>query len=178
MRTADVCLRKGFHERLSLAFQLKRDRPVCVQGLTIGPMSSISPAMYGNRTISTLLKALWCFAFALMLVMSPLTASHAASGMHGDHHTLAAQTDHQEDKNAHGSMLPTSPQDVSGSEVLSADQDATSENCCNGICISVVLDEAADVFVVRTKSGRYLTLHAQTTSIEPSGFLRPPQFLI
>jgi hypothetical protein len=56
--------------------------------------------------------------------------------------------------------------------------DEASGQCCSGICLSVVLAETGIVHVDQIASDLYQTLHEQTKSVEPSGFLRPPQYLI
>jgi len=53
-----------------------------------------------------------------------------------------------------------------------------SGQCCSGICISVFLEESGPVFADQITVNKYLTLHEQTSSLEVTGFLRPPQHLI
>ncbi len=134
--------------------------------------------MYANWTISAFLNALACLALALALVMSPPSASHAGSGMHSDHHASGCQNDHKNGGHEHGSMSSVAAHDGCGSISKAENGDDSSGQCCSGICLSVVLDNTVGIFVEQATSGKYLTLHAQTNSIEPSGFLRPPQLLI
>lgn len=131
-----------------------------------------------KNTISTWLKTLACLAFAFALVLSPPSASHAASGMHGDHHAVPVSADHSDANHVHDadSSISEHEQHASGSDMDADDQ--ASGQCCSSICLSAVLDENGHDFEVQVTSGKYLTLHAQTASVEPSGFLRPPQFLI
>lgn len=131
-----------------------------------------------KNTISTSLKTLACLAFVFALVLSPPSASHAASGMHGDHHAAPASSDYGDTIHARDadSSIAEHEQHASGSD-MDADDKASSQ-CCSGICLSAVLDESGHDIEVQFTSGKYLTLHAQTASVEPSDFLRPPQFLI
>jgi hypothetical protein len=122
-----------------------------------------------KNTISIWLKTLACLAFVCAVVLSPQSSSHANSGMHGDHHSASVSAEYGDDshvQDAHSSISD-----------LSAD-DQTSGQCCSDICLSAVLSECEHNFVVQSAGGGYVRLHAQAASLEPSGFLRPPQFLI
>lgn len=134
--------------------------------------------MKSKNTISTWLKVLACLAFAFALVLSPPSASHAASGMHGDHHAAPVSADHSDKDHVHvaDSSISEHEHHASGSDMDADDQ--ASGQCCSGICLSAVLDENGHDFEVQVTNGKYLTLHAQAASVEPSGFLRPPQTLI
>jgi hypothetical protein len=137
--------------------------------------------MYEMKTINTtpaFLKVLSCLAFALALVFSPPSASHAASGLHDDHQMASVILDHVNNSHSHDAMSSTSFNNESNSTSKSGDDEQSSTQCCSGICLSVVLIETGIVFGDEATSSVDLTLHAQTASIEPSGFLRPPQFLI
>jgi hypothetical protein len=137
-----------------------------------------TPHMYMNRSISALLQALACFVFALALVFSPPSASHAASSMPGENFSLDSQTDSQEDATAYGAISFALTHAECGSVSKSADGDDAAGQCCSGTCFSVMLDNTVGIFVEQMTSDKYLVLYAQTNSIEQSGFLRPPQFLI
>ena len=137
--------------------------------------------MYEMKTKNTtpaFLKMLACLAFALALVFSPPSASHAASGLHDDHQMASVILDHVDNSHSHDAMSSTSLHNESNSTSKSVDDEQSSTQCCSGICLSVALTETGIAFGDQTTRGVYLTLHAQTASIEPSGFLRPPQFLI
>jgi|TARA_B110000908_G_scaffold85612_1_gene102279 hypothetical protein len=134
--------------------------------------------MKTKNTTTALLKALACLAFAFALVFSPPSASHAASGLHDDHQMDSVILDHVDNSHSHEAMSSTSLHNESNSTSKSVDDEQSSTQCCSGICLSVALTETDIVFGDQTASGVHLTLHAQTASIEPSGFLRPPQFLI
>ena len=134
--------------------------------------------MKSKATIPAFLKALACLAFAFVLVFSPPSASHAASGLHDDHQMASVILDHVDNSHSHNAMSSTPLHNEFSSTTQSVDDEQSSAQCCSGICLSVALNETGIVFVDQTTSGVYLTLHAQTASIEPSGFLRPPQFLI
>ena len=134
--------------------------------------------MKKENTTTALLKVIACFAFAFTLVFSPPSASHAASGLHDDHQMASVILDHVDNSHSHDAMSSTSLHNESNSTSKSVDDEKSSTQCCSGICLSVALTETGIVFGDQTTSNVYLTLHAQTASIEPSGFLRPPQFLI
>ena len=128
-----------------------------------------------KNTISAWIKALTCLSFAIALVFSAPSASHAASGMHGGQHAATVSSDHKVDSQAHGAMTL---HDMRVAATETADETQASSECCNGICISVAITDT-DVFSVdQATNEEYLMLHAQTNSIDASGFLRPPQFLI
>lgn len=124
------------------------------------------------------LKMTACFAFAFALVFFPPSASHAASGMHGDQHAVSANEVHETPEHKHGEQSSTVEYAKCGSVSNSPDEDHAAGKCCSGICLSVVLSENAVALVERPTAGRYLMLDAQTRSVVASGFLRPPQFLI
>jgi hypothetical protein len=125
--------------------------------------------MTSKNTFSVVLRAIACIAFAMALVLFPPSASHAASGLHDDHHAVSAHSDDPHSSHMHEQSGPVSN---------TADNDQTSGQCCSSVCLSVDLVGYGPVFVDQATSDKYLTLHAQTRSIEPSGFLRPPQHLI
>lgn len=53
-----------------------------------------------------------------------------------------------------------------------------SNQCCNGICISVVIPGEDLVFPEQIASKEYTFLDAQTHSVDALGLLRPPRLLI
>jgi hypothetical protein len=130
------------------------------------------------NTFSAYLKAVSYLVIVCALLFLPTSATHAASGMHGDHHVASVSSDQVDMGHAHGADSSGSMHGKSSSASKDGEQDRASGQCCNGICVSVVLEEVDGVFVERTASRRYLVLHMQTASLEESGFLRPPQFLI
>jgi hypothetical protein len=137
--------------------------------------------MFGMKlknTISTWLNVFACVAFAFALVIFPASAAHAASGMHRDHHVVSSSAEH--DMMGHEVVeivtVPTSGQCSTVSTTW--DKEASSTQCCSGICLSVVLTEDVTFFVEQALSGKYLTRNAQTSSTDPSSFLRPPRYLI
>lgn len=137
--------------------------------------------MYEMKTkniTTALLKVFACLAFAFALVFSPPSASHAASGLHDDHQMASVILEHVDNSHSHDAMSSTSLLNEFSSTSKSVDDEQPSSQCCSGICLSVALNESGIVFSDQTTSGVYLTRHAQTASIEPSGFMRPPQFLI
>lgn len=135
-------------------------------------------SMKAKNIMSAWLKVLTCLSFALALVFSAPSASHAASGMHGGEHAETRSSDHKVDSQAHGAMPAMTLHDMPVAATETADETQASSECCNGICISVAITDT-DVFSVdQATKEEYLMLHAQTNSIDSSGFLRPPQFLI
>ncbi len=133
--------------------------------------------IFGN-SISELLKTLACFAFAVALVLFPPSASHAATGMHGDHQSMSASVNHAAKDHDHTAAPTHLSHDKHGHDAGTHDADHATDHCCNGICVIAVMHEDTHVFANQPASGRYLALDAQTTSVEPSDFLRPPQLLI
>mgnify|MGYP001033803260 CR=1 FL=1 len=121
-------------------------------------------------------KSLACLALVFALVLSPPAASHAASGMHGDHHVIPGNADVE--GHDHGANSSTHPHEEHSSVSDKIGDDQKSDQCCNDICISAVLNENGHDFSIRVEGSKYLILRGQTASVEPSGILRPPQFLI
>ena len=131
-----------------------------------------------KNTISAWIKTLACFAFAFALVLSPPSASHAASGTHGDNHAVPQISDHGDLNHVHDADLSISKHVSHASTSNTGDKEQASAQCCSGVCFSAVLFENEHDLEVQVASDKYLALHAQTASVDPSGFLRPPQFLI
>jgi len=119
-----------------------------------------------------------CLCFVFALVFSPPSASHAASAMHGDHHDIAASPVHSDDAHSHGTTTLASLHETCGSVSTDVDGDQSSTQCCSGICLSIAVIETDSDYSGNVTRGSYHTFQAQTTSIKPAGFLRPPQFLI
>lgn len=124
------------------------------------------------------LKALMCLCFVFALVFYPPSASHAASGIHGDHNVIAASPVHSDDSHSHGTTALASLHETCGSASTAVDGDQSSTQCCSGICLSIAIIETDSGSSGNVTSGSYHTLQAQATSNKPAGFLRPPQFLI
>ncbi len=127
-----------------------------------------------KNIIPTWLKTLACIAFAFALVLSPPSASHAASGMHGDNHTVLVSFDDGDSNHVHDADLSISKTATHASASQADDNDQTSRKCCSDICLSAVLNESGDEIVIQVTNSKYLNLPARTASTEPSGFLRPP----
>ncbi len=134
--------------------------------------------MKPNNIISTWLKTLACLAFAFALVLSPPTASHAASGMQGDQHAVSVSSDNCDVSYVHDAGSSNSKYEKNATISDMGAKDQKSGPCGSDICLSAVLNQSGHNFVVQVTSSEYLMLHAQPASAEPSGFLRPPQFLI
>ena len=134
-----------------------------------------------KSTIMALLKALACAVFVFAMVLTPPTAAHASSGMHdglNDMPDHAHHADHDsvgQDGAVHSLNVMHDKNDLGST---TDDEHHASGQCCNGICISVVLGESGLVIAGQVKSGEYLSPHTQSRSVVPSGFLRPPQYLI
>jgi hypothetical protein len=130
--------------------------------------------MTSQNTFSACIKALACLIFAVALVLLPPSSAHAASGMHDDPQVAAiaehAHTDHAHDTEA--------SQVKCGVVSDSAGGDHNSGQCCSGICLSVALNEVDGVFFRQKTRDTFLAFFAQIRSIDPTGFLRPPQHLI
>jgi hypothetical protein len=128
--------------------------------------------------IYAMMKTMACAAFVFALVLLPPSAAHASAAMHGGQHsaveTMTAGVDHQ----THDMSQVAEVTGKCGSVDNAEGQDHGAGKCCSGICSYVVLNETAPVFVVHTIADRYAPLQAQARSTEPSGLMRPPQFLI
>ncbi len=128
--------------------------------------------------IYAMMKTMACAAFVFALVLLPPSAAHASASMHGGQHsaveTMTVGADHQ----THDMSQVAQVAGKCGSVDSAEGQDHEAGKCCSGICSSVVLNETAPVFVVHTIADRFAPLQAQARSTEPSGLMRPPQFLI
>lgn len=70
---------------------------------------------------------------------------------------------------------------VNDIDIPASDKDGKeqqSQECCNGICISVVFLEDTKIEAEPVGTSEYVILDGQTYSVETAGFLRPPRFLI
>jgi hypothetical protein len=128
------------------------------------------------RAISALVKSFAIVAVALAVVFSPPSAAHAASGMHANQHSAAAHAVVQSEIHTHDMSQAVAAGVAVGSKAAASDD--ASGNCCSGVCFSVVLNNTHPDSKQTASTGRYIVLDAQTASVEPSGVLRPPQFLI
>lgn len=134
--------------------------------------------------ISSWSRAFTCIAFALALVLSPPSAAHAASGMHDGHQAksvgvVGAAMTHDTGSDAHHAhekLRVASDIDIAASDKDGKEQQ--SQECCNGICISVVFIEDTRIRAEPVGTSEYVILDGQTYSVETAGFLRPPRFLI
>ena len=131
-----------------------------------------------KNTISVLIKAIACLSFAIALVFSAPSASHAASAMHGGEYSATESSDHKVDSQTHSAMPAMTHDDVPVAAHETDDKTQASGECCNGICISAAITVTDAFSVEQATNEEYLMLHAQTNSIDSLGFLRPPQFLI
>ncbi|XHX61518.1 hypothetical protein ACFIO0_03365 [Pseudosulfitobacter sp. SM2401] len=134
--------------------------------------------MMPKQTISDWFKSLACLAFVFALVLSPPTASHAASGMHDEHHAIQDNVDLDVESHDHGASSSAHKHEEHSSVSNKIFNDQKSDQCCNDICVSAVLNETGHDFAIHVEGGRYLMRYAQRNSVDPSRFLRPPQFLI
>ncbi|WP_113911810.1 hypothetical protein [Roseovarius dicentrarchi] len=134
--------------------------------------------MSPRKTISACLKGLSYLAIICALMFLPPSASHAASGMHGDQHGAAAHSAHSVEKHAHGAASANLMHDASESASQGEHEKAAAGECCSGLCVSVVLDDSGIAFARHAGRGKYRTVRAQPDSIESAGFLRPPLYLI
>ncbi|PVA09016.1 hypothetical protein DC366_15760 [Pelagivirga sediminicola] len=134
--------------------------------------------MKPKKTIAACLKALSYLAIICALMFLPSSATHAASGIHGDHHAASVSSDQAVPKHAHEAASSESMHGASGSASQADQKDQASGQCCNGLCVSVVLDDTDIPFVKQATRDKYLMVLAQPDSIEPTGFLRPPLYLI
>ena len=128
--------------------------------------------------IYAMMKTMACAAFIFALVLLPPSAAHASASMHGGQHSAPETLNVGAGHKTHDMSQVAEAAGKCGSVDSAEGQDHGAGKCCSGICSSVVLIETAPVFVVYTIADRYIPLHAQARSTEPSGFLRPPQFLI
>ncbi len=135
-------------------------------------------SMSPKKTIFASLKALSCLVIVCALVFLPPSATHAASGMHDDQHKVSGHADHAVAKHAHDAASENSIHGVNKSASKADHEDEALGQCCSGLCVSVVLDEATVAFVERPQRDKYRTIHVQSESAESTCFLRPPLYLI
>ncbi|WP_139274595.1 hypothetical protein [Roseovarius azorensis] len=122
-------------------------------------------------------RTLMCILLSVVLVSFPPTISHAASGIHSEHHPVAAQSEHENTQQAH-CLFPS----VSSSDEQRAhpdnSEDHPSGKCCNGIYLTDALDETTSVLSEYGASAAFVLQHDQAGSIESAGLIRPPRNLI
>ncbi|WP_069301697.1 hypothetical protein [Neptunicoccus sediminis] len=92
-------------------------------------------------------------------VVGAAEAHHTGSGAHHAHATLKVASD-----------IDIAASDKDGKE-------QQSQECCNGICISVVFIEDIRITAEPVGTSEYVILDGQTYSVETAGLLRPPRFL-
>lgn len=129
-------------------------------------------------SIFTLVKTLACAAFVFALVLLPPSASHASVGMNDGHHAVPDEPMHSVAKQDRDGPRPVLSGERCGSIADPAGQDHTPGECCSGMCGSVALNEVVPMVVEHTEGDSFGLLREQASSVEPSGFLRPPQHLI
>ena len=154
-------------------------------GLTEPFKMPICFSMETRSTILGWLNACVCVAFAFALVLLPPSAAHAFSVLHDGHHVGSDSFEqdipgYETDNSASMNMVDGSDSGTAAekSDEIVLNTNGTSGQCCSDICFSAVLDENGPVIAKQVKSGKYRMLHAQTTSVDLAGFLRPPQYLI
>ena len=134
--------------------------------------------------ISSWSRAFTCIAFALALVLSPPSAAHASSGMHDGHEVksvgvVGAAEARETGSDAHHAHTMLEVVSDIGIEVSDKDgKERQSDECCNGICISVAFLDDTNLRAEPVGTRQYVILDGQTYSFETTGFLRPPRFLI
>lgn len=140
--------------------------------------------MSSRAITSGLLKALTILAFALALVFSPPSAVHAASGMHDAPPAMSmssppAQPVANSAASAHaGHAMHVTLTDSETTGPGNGDKEQQANQCCSGICFSVIaLDEEA-VFPLPTPVAEYSILDVPSRSVDKIGFMRPPRVLI
>lgn len=131
-----------------------------------------------KNATSSAVRAVACLVLAFSLVFFPPSATHAASGMHGDHHAVAAVSSDRLSGNDHGDVSATNMQAKQATTSTNAKDDASAGSCCIGICLSVVLTENTVTLHAVATASTYNMPQAQARSLIAHGFLRPPQFLI
>jgi hypothetical protein len=129
-----------------------------------------------KNSIVAFVKTFAWAALVFALVLLPPSASHASSNMHDIQYVASENSDHSSMDHTAASAALT--QAECGSLAVPDSKDHASGKCCSGICSSVDIDENSTVFVGQTTSDRYVPLNPHANSVEQSGFLRPPQFLI
>ncbi|PIL19206.1 hypothetical protein P775_15575 [Puniceibacterium antarcticum] len=127
------------------------------------------------------LQALSCLAFALALVLSPPSSAHAHEAMHGvsaqgvsAHETVAGADMQADDGHAH---------DHAQAQHCAASSDAAETSagagqCCNGICLSVVLADTVRLPVSTETFAHQQISTVRLIAFDPVGVLRPPKHLI
>ncbi|MEI4264008.1 hypothetical protein [Roseovarius sp. D0-M9] len=130
--------------------------------------------MGASDNISFWFKHALCLLFVVGLVLLPPASSHAATGAH---HVMVHDNTHQQFVE-HAQDI-TSQKNVCSEHLSSADDpDAQSTGkCCNGICLTVALNDEAPAFVSRVSAGTFLLHHDQARSIELTGSIQPPRDL-
>ncbi|WP_073145971.1 MULTISPECIES: hypothetical protein [Litoreibacter] len=135
--------------------------------------------MKKKTTTFKALRAVACFAFALALVFFPPAVTHAGSGAHGANQVVSQSTDGTVTDHSEGVDTVNSTAHLNCNSVsTTGDDEPSSGQCCNGICLLIVLDEVETLDIEQVGRTQHLRLHEQTKSVEMSGFLRPPQSLI
>lgn len=169
---------------VSRLFHEKFDKPSCAGRIDCTASFSDSRGMSFRVFISSWSRAFTCIVFALALVLSPPSAAHAASGMHDGHQAKsvgvvdAAEAHHtgSDAHHAHEKLKVASDIGMAASDKDGKEQQ--SQECCNGICISVVFLEDTKVRTEPDGTREYVIPRRQTYSAVTTGFLRPPRFLI
>jgi hypothetical protein len=135
--------------------------------------------MMGNRAITTLIKAFACLVVALSIALFPPPAAHAGSNMHA---SLDAAQVQMGDPASHHAVSNDAAKSASvvkcASDVKAGLADAGANQCCNGICLTVVLIDWPVLRQGQVSSSRLTARSTQMPHVDPNGFLRPPKLLI
>lgn len=125
--------------------------------------------MFGAVDIANVCKALLCCLMLVGFSVSP-NISHAAYGTHVDHasHDYASDVDNGELAQNESSV------GASGDNLASE----FSENCCDGLCLSAVIDNNHSSIPQQSDKCSYLAMDDQSRSFEPLGSIRPPRVMI
>ena len=132
-----------------------------------------------NNAVSEASKVLACLVLAVALVLLPAPATHAGPGMHVDHHAVSESVENADEAQTEPDNGDNSMAVVKSSAVINTvEEDNGASSCCSDICFSVDLVEGHPALFDQVTRDQKMALHAQTASIDPAGFLRPPQHLI
>jgi hypothetical protein len=135
--------------------------------------------MMGNRAITTLIKAFACLVVALSIALFPPSAAHAGSNMHASRDATDVQVNASASHHAVSNTAAVSASVAKcASDVKTGHADAGANQCCNGICLTVVLIDWPVLRQGQVSSSRLTARSTQMPHVDPNGFLRPPKLLI
>ncbi|WP_139274543.1 hypothetical protein [Roseovarius azorensis] len=122
-------------------------------------------------------RTLICSLLSVVLVPFPPTISHAASGIHSEHHPVAALSEHENTQQAHCLFQSDSSTDDHQAHPDNSDNHPPGK-CCNGIYLTDALDETTSALSEYGASAAFVLQHDEAGSIETAGLIRPPRNLI